>query len=90
MEKIALDRAHAGPKTHQKWPETWLGSLRTWAPLLGQICYETRQGVRGTPLSDFDTQNSMLATENPLDFSGQKAKQRLMQRLKGMAQNKVK
>ena len=38
MEKTVLDRAHAGPKTHQKWPETWLGSMHTWVPLLGQIC----------------------------------------------------
>ena len=80
MAKMALERAHAGPKTHQKWPETWLGSMHTWAPLLGQLCYETRQGVRGSPLSDLGSQTHIITTKNQLDFSGQKGQQSSTQR----------
>ena len=33
MEKTTQDKVHAGPKTHQKWPETCSRSVQIWAPL---------------------------------------------------------
>ena len=80
MAKKALDRAYAGPKTHQKWPETWLGSMKIRAPLYGLKCLNTKKGERGSQLSDFGAQNYMLVTKNLLDFNGQKGKQSAKQR----------
>ena len=49
MEKKALERAYAGPKTHQKWPETWLGSMQIRAPLLGKYARKQNKGREDHP-----------------------------------------
>ena len=56
--------------------------------LEGQNDHQTSQGERGSPPSDLEAQNSVLATKNPLDFSGYKAKQSMQQGLRCKAQNR--
>ena len=70
MTKRALDRVKTDLNTHQIGPEMRLQSMQNGGPLEGQKGQQTRQGERGSPPSDFGSQNSVLATENPLDFSG--------------------
>ena len=70
VTKPAIERVKSGPKSHQKVPEPSLESMKTYAPLIGQKCKQTRPKERGSPLSDLGPQNYMPTTENPLDFSG--------------------
>ena len=61
---------YGSPKTHQIDPRKWLQSMQDRVSLEGQNDHQTSQGERGSPPSDLEAQNSVLATENPLDFSG--------------------
>ena len=70
MTQITLKIKYGNPKTHQIGPEKWLRSMQRGVPLEGQNDHQTSQGERGSSPSDLEAQNSVLATENPLDFSG--------------------
>ena len=70
VAKPAIDRAKAGPKSHEKVPEPSLESMKMHAPLIGQKCKQTKPKERGSLPSGFRPQKHTPTTENPLDFSG--------------------
>ena len=70
MAKLTLEIKYDGPKTHQIGPEISQHSMQDRASLEGQKDHQTKQGERGSPLSDFEAQKCIKATENSLDFSG--------------------
>ena len=61
---------YGSPKTHQidlgKWPQM----MQDRVSLEGQNDHQTSQGEKGSPPSDVEAQNNVLATKNPLNFSG--------------------
>ena len=61
--------------------------MQRGVPLEGQNDHQTSQGERGSPPSDLEAQNSIKATGNPLDSSGEKVKQGMQQGLGCKAQN---
>ena len=69
MTKLTLEIKYDSPKTHQIGPEFSQRSMQDRASLEGQKDHQAKQGERGSPPSTFEAQNSVLATENPLDFS---------------------